>query len=204
MDAQKKIKRFWEWFEKNNQKFLFLNDTTDYAKQKLLDEFLSQLHLFNKNLFFIIGGDPNNSKMELIITADGIVEYFQNVEDLVKMAPTLKDWKITAFKPAMGPGFRTEFRGHEFDPEKIIFIPLNNKQNPQAVGLHICYPDYSKEQREIFVQGTDIMIDALIGEKATALDIHYMDVIGTPENISDYNFKHLSELQDFINEKKQA
>ena len=84
------------------------------------------------------------------------------------MAPQLKDWEITAFKPAMGPGFKTEFRGHEFDPGKTIFIPLNNKQNPRAIGLHICYPDYEIEEREIFVQGTYIMIDALIGEKATA------------------------------------
>ncbi len=104
----------------------------------------------------------------------------------------------------MGPGFKTEFRGHEFDPGKTIFIPLNNKQNPRAIGLHICYPDYEIEEREIFVQGTYIMIDALIGEKSTATDINYMDVIRTPENISEYNFRHLSELQDFINEKKKA
>ena len=204
MNEQKKIKRFWEWFEKDHRKYLFLNDSTDYAKQKLLDEFLFQLHQFNKNLYFIIGGDQNSSNMELIITADGIIDYFPNVEELVSNAPELDEWKIIAFKPAMGPGFKTEFRGREFDPGKTIFIPLTNKQNPGAIGLHICYPDYNKEEREIFVHGTYIMIDALIGEKAAALDIHYMDVIKTPENVAEYNFRHLSDLQEFIKEKKNA
>ena len=204
MSEYKKIKSFWEWFEKNHRKYLFLNDTTDYAKQKLLDEFLFRLHKYDKNLYFIIGGNPGDERMELIITADGIVEYFNKVENIVKEAPKLTDWKITAFKPAMGSGFKTEFRGHEFDPGKIIFIPLSNKQNTRAVGLHICYPDYSKEEREIFVQGTYIIIDALIGEKAAALDIDYMDVMKTPANISDYHFRHLNELKEFIDEKKST
>ncbi len=205
MAEQKKIKRFWEWFGKNHQRYLFLNDVTADVKQKALDEFLKQLHMYSKNLYFIIGGyADSNSKAELIITADGIVDYFEDVENLVKEAPSLDEWKITAFKPAMGPGFKTEFRGREFDPGKTIFIPLSNRENPKAVGLHICYPDYNEKERDVFVHGTYIMIDTLIGEKATALDIHYMDVIKTPENISDYNFLHLDELQDFIVRKKES
>jgi len=122
---------------------------------------------------------------------------------LVDNAPQLANWKIVKFKQAHGPGFVTEYRGKSFDPDKIIFIPLFNKELPDSVGIQVCFPDYSEDEREIYINGTFIMLDALLGEKSTALDIDYLDVISTPNNISEFDFKHISELKNHIAEIKK-
>jgi hypothetical protein len=200
-----KIENFWIWFTENNKKFLFLNQIDSREiKDKLLDEFLIELHKFCDKLYFEIGGHPEENNVELIISAEGNVDYFDMVEKLVNSAPKLKDWQIIAFKPPMGKGFKTNYQGKEFDPSKIIFIPLNHEDDPKLVGLQVCYPDYSDEERDIFINGTYIAIDTLIGEKSTALDINYLEVVRTPDNIKDYDFGHLEDIKEYIEEKKNA
>jgi hypothetical protein len=200
-----KIEKFWIWFTENNKKFLFLNQIdSKEIKDKLLDEFLKELHEYCDKLYFEIGGHPEENNVELIISAEGNVDYFDQVEKLITSAPELKDWQIIAFKPPMGKGFKTNYRGKEFDPSKIIFIPLNHQDDPTLVGLKVCYPDYSDDERDIFINGTYIVIDTLIGEKSTALDINYLEVARTPENIKDYDFGHLENIKEFIEEKKNA
>jgi hypothetical protein len=200
-----KIERFWNWFKVNNQKFLFLNQIDSReVKDKLLDEFLLELHKYCDKLFFEIGGQPEDKNVELIISAEGNADFFGYVEKLVDSAPEIKSWEVIAFKPPMGKGFKTNYRGKEFDPSRIIFIPLNHEDDPKLVGLQVCYPDYLDAERDIFINGTYIAIDSLIGEKSTALDINYLDVARTPENIADYDFKHLEDIREYIDEKKNA
>jgi len=200
-----KIAEFWNWFEKNNKSYLFLNQIdSQELKDKLLDDFQIQLHKYCDKLYFEIGGHPEDDNVELIITAEGDVDYFEKVEELVNSAPKVKDWSVIAFKPAMGKGFSTNYGGKVFDPSKIIFIPLNNKDVPTGVGLQICFPDYNDDERNVFLTGTYIAIDCLIGEKSTALDIDYLDVTKTPDDIGKYDFRHLEDIKEFINEKKNA
>jgi hypothetical protein len=199
----KKIEDFWSWFKVNNDKYLFLNQIdSEEVKENLLDEFNIQLHNYCENLFFEIGGHPDNQIQELIITAEGNKEYFEKVENLIDFAPKIKDWQIVAFKPPMEKGFIINIEAKEFDPSKIIYIPLNNKDNPSAIGIHVCYPDYSDKERNVFATGTYLILDTLLGEKSSTLDIDYMDIIKTPENIVDYDFRHLEDIKEYINEKK--
>lgn len=196
---------FWDWFEKNNKRYLFLNQIdSQETKDKLLDEFLKELHTYCDKLYFEIGGHPEDNNVELIITAEGNVNFFDKVEKLVISAPKIKDWVVIAFKQPMGKGFKTNYGGKEFDPSKIIFIPLNNKDKPEGVGLQVCYPDYIEEERDIFINGTYIALDCLIGEKSTTLDIDYLDVKKTPNDISKYDFRHLEDIGEFIEEKKNG
>jgi hypothetical protein len=199
------IDRFWAWFKENGNRYLFMNQIdSQEIKDKLLDEITIELHKYCDKLFFEIGGHPDKGPVELIITAEGIKENFNKVEQLVSSAPSIKDWEIIAFKPAMGKGFITEFMGKKFDPSKIIFVPLTNKEDPNEVGLQVCYTDYNEDEREIFVNGTYIALDCLIGEKSTTLDIDYMDIIKTPKNITEYNFRHLEDIKEYIDEIKNA
>jgi hypothetical protein len=198
----KKIEDFWSWFNLNNKKYLFLNQIdSEEVKEKLLDDFNIELHKYCENLFFEIGGHLDQTQ-ELIITAEGNKEYFQKVDDLVASAPKIKDWDIVAFKPPMDKGFIINIEGKEFDPSKIIFIPLNNKDRPTAIGMHVCYPDYIDKERNLFATGTYLMLDTLLGEKSSTLDIDYLDIIRTPDNIGNYDFKHLSDIREYISNKK--
>jgi hypothetical protein len=199
-----KEKKFWNWFKKNNAKFLFLNEVDDEIKEKHMDDFITQLHKYNEGLYFLIGGHPDDKKVELVITAEGIVEYFSAVEKLVEAAPELERWSIIAFKPPEGADFITEIGNRIFDPNEITFIPLETKQDPKAVGIQVCFPEFSDEEKDLFIQGTYLMIDSIIGEKSVAQDIDYLTVIKTPDNISEIDTLKLSELDQFIKDKKNT
>ncbi|OHX63960.1 hypothetical protein [Flammeovirga pacifica] len=193
---------FWNWFKQNHYKYLFLNDIDEEQKEELLDEFLNELHKFSENLFFEIGGHPNDEKVELVITATGFTEYFPQVEQLIDNAPNMQEWKFIKYKQPQGPGFTTEYQGYKFDPDRTIFVPLTNKNDPDDIGIRVFYSDYEDDKNDIFMNGTYIMLDTLIGEKSTALDIDYLDVKSTPNNISEYNFMHLGEIGEYIKERK--
>ena len=204
LTEEEKAERFWNWFNINQNKFLLLSDVTESEKDKLMAEFLSELHEFNEDIYFEIGGHPADEKVELVISAEGCIEFFPAVEKLTSLAPEYKNWDIIAFKPPMGKGFSLNYRDKVFDPEKIIYIPLTAKQDPKAIGFNVCYPDFEESEKEIYINGTYLVLDTIIGEKSTALDIDHMEVIKTPENITDYNFGHLSNIGEYIMKKKNS
>jgi len=199
---EEKADSFWDWFRKNQNPFLFITSVSVEEKDRMLNDFLAQLHSYDERLYFEMGGHPDDQQVELIITAEGNAEAFPAVELLVDRAPDLESWKVIAFKPPMGTGFTTEYGGHVFDPEKIIFIPMKNPNQPQAVGIKVCYPDYREEERNTFIHATYIMLDVILGEKSCADDIDFLDAVETPANISEYPFRRLSTIKSYIDEVK--
>jgi hypothetical protein len=202
MPEAQAAKTFWDWFGANQAKFLFSTSVEEAERDRMMEEFGTELHKYHPHLFFLMGGHPDHQDVELIITAEGISEYFPFVEELVSHAPQLKGWKIIAFKPPLGKGLNVEIGGVVFDPSKTIFIPLHNEEAPDGVGINICYPDYSEEQRNLFLQGTYIMLDTLLGERSTTLDIDYLDVMITPTDIANYDFRHLDDIKEYIDRVK--
>ena len=200
-EKQKAIS-FWEWFSKEKNKYLFLNQVNESEKERLLDCFLEKLHSYSENIFFEIGGHPEDTKVELIITAEGNQEFFDTVKILVNGAPEFENWKVIALKPPMGTGYKTEYGGYVFDPETTIFIPLNSEENPEDVGIRVCYSEFNEKKRDVFTNGTYLMLEVILGEKSTAIDIDYLDIIKTPRNIREYNFKHLNSIKEYIRAKR--
>lgn len=202
MSEQENIRSFWKWFAANNHKYLFLHEVSEEAKEKLMSELLLRLHKFCDELYFEIGCHTDDNQLELIITADGNVDKFEKVEILVDSAPSLEDWKFIKFRQPHGPGFITEFEGSKFNPAKIIYIPLENKHQPELLGIYVCYAEYTEEERNKYLGATYIMLDTLLGEQVAAECIDYLEVISTPENIGQYQFGHLSDIGDLIKQKK--
>src|SRR5882724_4696799 len=89
---------FWEWFSAHHSNYLRFDDKEKDEIDYLLNELLERLHLYCDQLYFKIGARDVDVK-EFIITAEGNVEYFEKAEDLVNMAPKLKQWQIIALSP---------------------------------------------------------------------------------------------------------
>src|SRR5882757_1304718 len=91
--------QFWKWFSLNQASYQHLDNKEYDEVEYLLNELLQQLHAYCDKLVFQIGGKHSHIK-ELIISAEGNVEYFNVVEELVMMAPRLSTWTFIALAPA--------------------------------------------------------------------------------------------------------
>jgi len=195
-----KEQQFWDWFKSNEAKFFFLNQIDDdNEKERILDDLLSHLHEYCDHLFFEVGGHPNE-KQDLIITAEGDTAFFDQVETLVKQAPSLEYWHIIAFKPAIGLG-TIEYNGIKLSPETMCFNPLNNKASAK-IGLRIHIDNFNPTYEKDFLQAVYLLLDNILGEKSTALEIGYVDVKSMPPTPEKEDLIELIKLPQYIKWKK--
>ena len=191
-----KEQQFWEWFKVNEAKFFFLNQINDdNEKERILDDLIYHLHEYCDHLFFEVGGHPNE-KQDLIITAEGDTDFFDQVEALVRQSPTLKYWNIVAFKPAIGFG-TIEYNGIKLSPETMCFNPLNSKAS-KKIGLRVHIVNFNPIREKDFLQAVYLLLDNILGEKSTALDIGYVDVKSMPSPLERENLIEFVKLPRYI------
>ena len=195
-----KEQQFWDWFKKNEAKYFFLNQINDYnEKERLLDDFLSHLHEYCNQLFFEVGGHPNE-KQDLIITAEGDTDFFDEVETLVNKAPQLEYWNVLAFKP-IREDYIIEYNSIKLDPKEMYFIPLTNN-NPKKIGLRIYIDNYTSSNEDDFLTATNLTLDNLVGEKSNAFDIGYLEIKSLSSISEKEELIELTKLPRYIEWKK--
>ena len=195
--------KFWDWFSDHSQKISAVEDLSDMRLHKLLDPLSKHLNDYCDGLVFEIGYDKETKIFELVISADGNKALFPNVEHLVDAAPPINQWKITAFRQPKGGSYAVKYNGCDFDADNVFFIPVNNTENLLPIDIEVVYPNYEEENRNTFLGGTFLLLDALLGEKSTELDIAYINVSKQPDNMGDYNAYPLSALKSYIDSRKK-
>lgn len=92
--SSSKEEQFWRWFSKNSKKILHF----DKDQNNLFHNLKLRLDKIDPNLVFEFSPILKDGTREFIISADGVKSSFTSVINLVKSAPYLTDWKITAFR----------------------------------------------------------------------------------------------------------
>jgi len=199
------ITKFWSWFEVGNKAFINLSSPNLDGNEKvlLLDSILNNLHQYCDKLFFEIGGSPGEDQ-ELIITADGDVDFFSQVESLINNAPKIEGWVFTAFMQPRELDYIINFEDVEIKPHEVWFLPLDNKNAPKSIGLRICLPNYQLIKDNKWLQAAVYrVLDTILGEKAFSLDIDYVDIKSIPEgNLEEQGLMELKDLSAFVKWKK--
>ena len=171
--------RFWKWFAQNRSSYFHLDEKEHDEVEYLLNELLQQLHLYCDKLVFQIGGQQPGIK-ELIISAEGNAEYFDTVEKLVFMAPKLKKWKFIALAPATRLVQAIEYDGLAIDPCNVWFSPIEAREEPHLLGVCIYINGFTEDEEQRYYNAAYVILESVLGERSTALDIHYMEVCPPP------------------------
>jgi len=196
------IEKFWNWFEEHNKSYLSLDEINEAVKEQLLNELQDHLHEYCDRLYFQVGGMPGQEQ-ELIITAEGNTDFFEQVEALVNNAPAIDDWTFVAFIQPRDDLVTTNFEDVELKPAEIWFLPLQSASKPHSIGIKVCTPNYDIiKESKWFKSAIYKMLDAVLGEKSFALDIDHIDFGKLPGNPEEQGMIELAELPAFVKWKK--
>ncbi|XZF14027.1 DUF695 domain-containing protein [Chitinophagaceae bacterium MMS25-I14] len=195
---------FWNWFKNNKDKYRNIHLQDMDTINVLLDDMTGELKKFSDGLYPEIGG--REEPYELIITPQGIRDYFSDAEYLVMHAPPVEGWKFFALKPPHGLGFDFKMGDMELKPESIFFKPLTDPEDEEKTGLCILHKDYQEtdtERRNALIHGLYLCLDSVLGERAVTLDINFLEFATLPENLEGTGILPVSELSGYIEWRKK-
>lgn len=187
---------FWTWFQSNEQKFYDIVKSGKNLEKGFFDKLSPKLGELKNGYFFLTGMFDDNTA-ELVLTPDGIVKNIVFVEELVKSAPKLSNWKFTALKPALDiENVRIEMAGYSFDSENLFFYSNDNNNYPDEVDIVIVYNDYNEEDKSTITNGTYIFLDNYLGELNSVTTID--NLIITSQNKAEKELITIAKLKDYL------
>ena len=191
---------FWTWFDDNKKEYHEIEEVYD---KDLYLQFQHKLREYHPELTFQIGGTLGSNVRTLTISACGIIENFDKVEELVSQAPVYEKWQIEAFKPADGFGIKVNVGGVIFDPQKLRFVPIELVAHPEVSAIRVYMPEFEEGRNDVFKIGVNALLEACLGEKKAATQINYVDIQSYPKSPEEYkmsaDFVDLEKYIEFRN-----
>lgn len=216
---------FWDWFNQNQQtlsdEFTGIGDGTDgdnpqagptkeaFEKvERVLGEMMDHLHKYDDRLFPYCGLSPEG-QIELIITAEGNVEAFESVHELVDEAPELDNWKIMALKPRT-VGLADDFEIFSTDgqeegqsgvgPGSIQYSII--KMESEVILLLVFDSEEDELEEEAAFMGVNL-VEAMLGEQDLATGFDAIDIMTTSHYERTKQEWPLSDLSSITREFDQ-
>lgn len=191
------IDHFWSWFVKNEKRLRNFQSNPD----KYLNELFIQIKKIKPGLA-IEFEPPQNGIINMTVSANGNVELFQLVRDVVERAPAVKGWKFIAFRQRMPAAAVKEMKLDAaelvLDPAQMKFFPVieNQQLNIIIYAKGITALNYKQVAYACF-----ILLDNVLGEydcttKVSSFDFHKM-----PDQAAELNdLKPFLELANYVDD----
>lgn len=148
---------FWNWFVSHEPELFSFDPARDAERERIFDGVACELQKVDRDLAFEFG--PKEARREFVVSASGIKRAFPAVVTLVAAAPTLKRWKLIAFRPRRSPNV-VEFRGKRVDPRDVQVTLLDNGK---IAGVVLFIPGFREDDVD-FKQIGYLMLDEALGE----------------------------------------
>lgn len=191
------IEEFWKRFQEKSDKLMDLDSLNKEEKEELLNSVDNDLKQYSEGLSIEIGKLGTNGR-KLTLTAEGDVDYFEDLINLYEQSPVLDFWDIVAFKQGKGANVNITFENYKLSSKNMWFIPMENPEDPEQLGLQIALDIKETEDEDLLV-AVYSLIEEMIGEYECATILSYFELISISENMEEQGFKPLNELPEFIN-----
>lgn len=152
-----KFEAFWEWFGKNEQVYYEL---AEVKQEKAMNELYKRLQKVNKHLAYEFSYELLEGKREFVISADGMVEAFDDVLDLVDAAPELEGFVVIPFRQPNEEEFAVTYGAVEVSQDDLYYTAEDNGD----FDLTIYAKGLSADNEDEYIPAIFILLDSLIGE----------------------------------------
>ena len=187
---------FWKWFETREKEFFKSVKEYEKIEEDFLDQVLPKLKDLNEN-FFILIGMFDESTAELIVTVDGQIKEIVYAEELIKAAPSLKNWKFTALKPESDiEHVSIKMGDYTFTKENIFFYSNENEDYPDEIDLVFVHEDLNDQNENEVINGTYLFIDNYLGELNFVTQIDNFRISNKDE--AEKDLIPIEKLKDFL------
>lgn len=174
------VDEFWTWFQRKERRFLKIVREQVRIEECFFDLLSPVLNQLNSEAFFLLN-DEDEGIIELIFTADDIINNASFIEGLVDSAPALEQWKFIAFQPALDiEKSALEIAGFHFNKDTISFYQTSTRKSSENVYT-IVYSDYDKNNENIIQRGVYSFLQAYVGELVFNTKIARIKVVGSAD-----------------------
>lgn len=182
---------FWKWFMKYEKEFFELQG--EYNEK--FNNLSIKLNQVNENLTFEFNTELVNGKREFMISADGMVDSFKDVIELVRISPLdTKRWNLISFRQKTGIS-EIEFKDYTLKADLLFF----------SYKIILC--DQIKQlDLDIFVKNlpvnTDtitacfIFLDNILGEYQVVKKLRYIEFY--PFEVNNIIYHKIEELPSLV------
>jgi hypothetical protein len=157
------IAAFWRDFQGRKLALEKLETADDPA----YDQVLASLQNIDPHLYFEFCSTPGEN--EFIVTAEGEKRLFPLVEEIVRAAPDLPDWRIFALKPRRGFPVAATWEQTEVEIDEVVVVPVFRETG--EMGLRLYVPNLSESNQQEIHNALLRALDAGLGEKRFAESI---------------------------------
>lgn len=190
------VKKFWDWFNLKSELLMDIDNMDAFEANDLIREFEKILGEYSEGMSFEIG-DLTEKGRQITFSAEGDEEYFEDVIQLCQNSPILDFWEIIPFKQPKGGNVKIKFENYTYNSKNLWFIPLENEEFEDSIGIMIGASDYKEgqEDQEIAIY---TLIEAMIGEYDCTTLLEYFEICQLPENPEAEGFVNLTALPEYI------
>lgn len=187
---------FWNWFVKNEKSFFKVVKEGGDISRLFFSELSPKLDALKTGCYFLVGMCDEDTA-ELILTADGDLKNIAFIENLVKEAPEIKGWKITALKPESGfENQGVEIDGYKFNKDTLHFYSNDLIDYPDEIDITITHPDLNEDNVVDITNGVYLFLDNALGELNAVSIIDNLNVVNTSQATEE--LVPIQKLKDFL------
>ncbi|HEY4197705.1 MAG TPA: hypothetical protein VGM63_19330 [Mucilaginibacter sp.] len=197
--------QFWLWFERNSDRYLHL---TQVRTKKEFVFWFDELQTHAMAYCKLLAVDfclPQHSKGQLVITCHGKTMGFKKAEQLVRLAPALKNWEIIALRQPKSVVDLKDWTGPKVDIGLSSIWFQVYKQVVEGIHPIRVYVDYILPGKEWDVREHAMMfIEQLVGEKVAVMNIDLLEVDSRCNASKRQRLRPLAELPEYIAEQARG
>jgi hypothetical protein len=146
---------FWNWFVEHAAELATTEPMVD-----AMNRVQRELDKGHHEIYAELGRDGDERL--LVLTADGIKDVFPAVQRLFAARPSVKRWKIVAFRPrdTTRPMFTLDMDGHKLDPATVRYV---THRNHEKLDIQLFIPGYV-DKDETMAKLAYLALDHTAGE----------------------------------------